>query len=250
MTSASKSGVVKVWLLNLLGGALLIAAGYFWLQIPDARGWQVAGSILLLVLLAFIAAWLRAGAMAYFRIGGYRVHGTVWQAYRRGFRHVVAVIIAVAIFAGAAWWLWSLRAYTPQAGVWIRQKLNAGPTPASVTRDLDWLVAFVVFVGMPAIWLPVTITLAAFGAKFDRILRGLHLLRRPRYWLSLIILVCLGAYIPYRLVWWVPNFETIRSQAWSAGLRFVVAYLIVVSAWVVLLWIAGRGVEQEDIGGM
>ncbi len=42
--TAKHSGVAKLWLLNLVGNAALLNTVYCWLLLPDAHGWQVAGS--------------------------------------------------------------------------------------------------------------------------------------------------------------------------------------------------------------
>ena len=52
-TQANHAGVAKLWLLNLVGNAAALAAWYFWLLLPDAHGWQVAGSGLLAVIVIF-----------------------------------------------------------------------------------------------------------------------------------------------------------------------------------------------------
>ena len=75
---------------------------------------------------------------------------------------------------------------------------------------------------------------------------SLRLLRRPAYWLWYVVLLVIGAYIPYKVVWWVPDLSTLTKQAWSAGVRFALAYLILISAWVALLLVIGWRVEKED----
>ncbi len=44
----------------------------------------------------------------------------------------------VLMFVLAAWMLWGLREYVPQFAVWIRQMLNAGPSPRNIMNDLNW----------------------------------------------------------------------------------------------------------------
>lgn len=244
--TAKHSGVAKLWLLNLFGNAALLAAVYFWLLMPDAHGWQVGVSALAAVAVIFFAVWLRAGTLAYFRVAEFRDNATVWLAFRRSMRHMVALAIWAAAGAVLVWWLWSLRTYTPQAGVWMRQKLGAGPSPRNVTRDLDWLIVLLVGLVIPAIWLPLATTIAAAGVRFKHLARSLRVLRRPGYWLWLCPLMLAGAYVPYKLVWWVPDLSDLRKQAWSMGFRFLLAYVILISAWISLLLVVGTRVERED----
>ena len=50
----------------------------------------------------------------------------------------------------------------------------------------------------------------------------------------------------YKIIWWIPDAATLHKQAWSAGLRFFLAYLVLISAWVALLLVVGTRAEQED----
>jgi hypothetical protein len=238
--TAKHSGVAKMWLLNLL------AAVYFWLLLPDAHGWQVGVSALAAVAVIFFGVWLRAGTFAYFRIAEFRDNATVWRAFRRSVRHMVALAIWAAAGAALVWLLWSLRTYTPQTGVWMRQKLGAGPSPRNVTRDLNCLIMLLVWLVIPVIWLPLATTIAAAGVRFRHLVRSLRVLRRPAYWLWLCAMMLVGAYVPYKLVWWVPDLSDLRKQAWSMGFRFLLAYVILISAWIALLLVVGTRVERED----
>jgi hypothetical protein len=235
-------------LLNLLGNVAAIVVAYYWLMIPDAHGWQVASSAVLAVVVVFLVAWLRAGTLAYFRVAEFRREGDLGQAFRRGLHHLIAVMLCAAVFALLVWLFWTLYVYTPQFGVWLRQKLNGGPSPRVVTQAANWLISLMVFVLIPAIWLPILSTLSAFGVQGARIRRSLGVLRHPHYWLWLCLLVVVGGYIPYRLVWWIPKFETVRAQGWSMGGRFFLAYVMAVSAWIVLMWMVGVYAEREDVG--
>ena len=55
-----------------------------------------------------------------------------------------------------------------------------------------------------------------------------------------------GAWVPYKLVTWVPELTTLRQQAWSAGLRFAAAYLVLVTAFILLVWMVGERTDRED----
>jgi len=244
-TQANRGGVARLWLLNFIGNAAALAAWYFWLLIPDAHGWQVAGSVLMAVCVIVLVVWMRAGTVAYFRLGELRENGAVWRAFRHSLRHIVVLALWAAVFAVLAWVLWGLRSYTPQAGVWIRQKLNAGPPPRNVTRDLNWLIVLIVFVIMPALWLPIASTIAALGFG-EHAMRSWRVLKRFTYWVWLCVLIFIGVYVPYRLIWWIPNVDDLRKQAWSMGLRFFAAYLIAITAWIAVVWMVGVRTEREE----
>ena len=142
-TTTNRAGVVKLWLLNLVANAAVLATAYFWLLIPDARGWQVAGSAILAIIVVVLVLWLRAGTLAYFRVTEFRKDGAVWRAYRHGLRQVPALAIWVLVFLVLAWLLWSLDPYVPQFAVWFRQKLGGGPSPRNIMADANWLLLVV-----------------------------------------------------------------------------------------------------------
>ena len=248
-TQANRAGVAKLWLLNFVANAAALAAWYFWLLIPDAHGWQVAGSVLLAACIIFLVVWLRAGTLAYFRLSLFRTEG-VRAAFRRGLRHVVALALWFALYVLVEWGLFRLRVYAPQFGVWFRQKmpglLRGAMSPRSVMLVAGWLLWFLFGVLLPAMWLPVATTVAAFGFIRGRMVHSQRVLRRPLYWVWFCALMFIGAYVPYKLIWWIPELGDLRKQAWSAGLRFVVAYFILITAGIALVWMTGSRTEKED----
>jgi hypothetical protein len=247
-TKANRAGVAKLWLLNFVANAAALVAWYFWLLIPDAHGWQVAGSALLALCVVFLVVWLRAGTLAYFRLTEFRESANVWPAFRRGLRHVIALSLWAVLLAVVERYLWQLRTYAPQFGVWFWQKLPASlriGTPRQLMEWTDWKIWFLFWVIVPAIGLPMATTVAAAGLG-RRIVHSLRVLKRPSYWLWFCVLMLIGAYIPYKLMWWI-NYKTdLRRQAWSMGLRFFAAYVIVITAWIALVWMAGVRTERED----
>jgi hypothetical protein len=150
--------------------------------------------------------------------------------------------------AAIVWLLISLRRYGPQFGVWFRQKAPAlrFGTPRTVSHAADWVLWFLLWVLLPAIWLPIATTVAAAGFRLNRMARSLRVLRRPVYWLWFCVLMLLGVYVPYKLVWWIPDLSDLRRQAWSMGLRFFVAYVILITAFVALVLVVGTRTERED----
>jgi hypothetical protein len=247
--TAKHSGAMKLWLLNLVGNAALLASVYFWLLLPDAHGWQVGASALVAAVVIFFGVWLRAGTFAYFRVGEFRDNAKVGRAFRHGLRHMVALAVWAVFMLAAELLLFRLRKYAPQFGVWFWQKspsfLRFG-SPRQAFHAADWLLWFLIWVLLPAVWLPIATTVAAAGFGWKRMTRSLRVLRRPAYWLWFCALMLAGAYVPYKLVWWIPDLSDLSKQAWSMGFRFLLAYAILISAWVALLLVIGTRVEEED----
>ena len=245
-TTTNRSGVLKLWLLNLFGNAAILASWYCWLQIPDAHGWQVVWTAAQALLTIAFVLWLRARTVAWFRVSESRNQEKISPAFRRGWRHAIPLGIWFAVLVVVGWIIISVGNYTPQFSVWIRQKVNAGPAPRNVMHGTDWLLFVVLWVVLPAIWIPLATTIAAVGFSGAHMRRSLRVLRRPLYWLLYCVLMALAAWVPYKLVTWIPDLSTLRQQAWSAGLRFVAAYILVITAGLGLMWMAGERTDRED----
>jgi hypothetical protein len=244
--SVNRTGVFKLWVLNFVANAGLVVAGYFWLLIPEARGWQVAGSLVLAVIVVSFGLWLRAGTFTWFRVAQFRGERNIWPAYRRALSHVPALGFWALGFVLLAWAIWEIRAYVPQFAVWLRQKIGGVPPPRNIMNDLNWLLALVVFFVMPAIWIPIAMTVSSVGVQPQHLVRSRRVWRRPLYWLWLALLVLVAVYVPYRLVWWVPELPTLRQQLWSMGARFLLGYLVDVTAFLAAVWMVGLYTGRED----
>jgi hypothetical protein len=245
-TNTNRTGVLKLWLLNFVANTALLAVAYFWLLIPDAHGWQVAATALIAAAAIASVLWLRAGTLAWFRVGEFRKDSGIWRAYKHSLRYIPALAFWVLLFAVVAWLLLGLREYVPQFAVWIRQQLNGGPSPRNIMNDLNWLLLVIVGYVIPGLWVPIAMTVAASGVHPTHIARSHRVWRRPLYWLWLFLLLSVGICVPYKLVWWIPDVHTIRQQAWSMGLRFSIAYLIAVTAFIAVVWMTGIYTDRED----
>ena len=244
--ATNRSGVLKLWLLNLFANAAVLGAWYCWLLIPDAHGWQVAWTIAQALLTIAFVLWLRAGSVAWFRVSEFRTQPAIGPAFRRGWCHAIPLAIWFATFVVVAWIVISAGKYTPQFSVWIRQKVNAGPPPRNVMHGSDWLLFVLLWVVLPAIWIPIATTIAAVGFSGAHMQRSLRVLRRPLYWILYCVLMALASWVPYKLVTWVPDLSTLQQQAWSAGLRFVAAYVVLITAGLGLMWMAAERTDRED----
>jgi hypothetical protein len=246
---ANRAGVAKLWLLNFVGNAAALAAWYFWLLVPDAHGWQVVFSLLAAACIIVMVVWLRAGTFAYFRLVEFRGNGAVWRAFRHSLRHIVALALWAVVLAAVLWFLFWLRRYPPQFGVWLWQKLPESlrlANPRQLAQYADRLLWFLILVVVPAKWSPIATTIAAAGFG-QRAMQSRHVLKRPLYWVWFCVLVFAGVYVPYKLVWWTPSVDDLRKQAWSMGLRFFAAYVIVLTAWIALVWVVGVRTEREEV---
>ena len=245
---ANRGGVFKLWLLNFVGNAAALAAWYFWLLVPDAHGWQVAASVLAALCIIVLVVWLRAGTFAYLRLAEFRDSGAVWRAFRHSLRHLVALALWAIVLAAVLGFVIWLRTYPPQFGVWLWQKLPQSLRFASARQLTQYAncLLWLLMLGAVAKWLPIATTIAVSGFG-KQALRSWRALKRPMYWVWFCVLAFVGAYIPYKLVWWIPNLSDLHKQAWSMGLRFFAAYVLLITAWIALVWMVGVHTEREDV---
>jgi hypothetical protein len=245
-TTTNRAGVIKLWLLNFVANAAVLAVWYFWLIIPDVHGWQVAGSALLALGVVVAVLWLRTGTLAWFRVGEFRSQGGIWSAYRHSWRHVWALAIWVLVFAALAWMLCGLSGYVPQFAVWFRQKLGGGPPPRNITRDVNWLLLLIGGFVLPGLWVPMATTISAVGFKAEHIILSRRVWKRPLYWLWFCLLLGATVFLAYKLVWWIPDLQTLRQQAWSMTGRFLLAYIIAVTGFIAVVWMTALHTDRED----
>jgi len=101
----------------------------------------------------------------------------------------------------------------------------------------------VVWVLLPLLLLPWGAEVAANGfAGFGgRSLRtAWRVFRRGSHWSSYVVLFALGVYVPSQLVYWIPEVQSFGGQAASLAGRFLAAYLLFITAWLVLASLLGR----------
>ena len=234
--------------LAVLGNALLIILSLLWLQIPDARVWQVAISFFLALFVALAFLWLQVHTLRVF-------------AEERTARLAVGMLFFACLMVVGYFLLLPVNALDARAGqlsyfwnsqmprgmrYWLPQGRILHLLHAAIAAWRFWIV--------PGLLLP----LAAAGAAYRDERVGMRAagraLLRGRYWL-LLGMDFVIAYVAVReLVAWQVGHSP-RTQVVGLVARTVVAYLVCVGAWLVAMRVAcvrvGRGCRGagEDVGG-
>jgi hypothetical protein len=178
-------------LLHLIGNALLLWLGYYWLGLGEARASAVAWSAAVALLIVAGACWLHGAAFARgFAPASRHLPWTVFVA-------LVAITAYLALPAGR-WW-------------------------TSIAR---WIV-------LPALFVPLFAGAAVHGRRLHRGFT-LRALAGPA-------LVAVGVWVPLRLLAWVPRVSGFTMEMTSFVLRAGVAYLLFVSAWLLLAHLTSGG---------
>lgn len=209
----------KIWLANALGGAGLLAATYGWFWIPDERTWHLAASAA--AALAITAAYIYlTAATAAASTGGKARFGrcAMWLA-------------ALSVWVGLAGWIGGT---APRQGAWLASlwtmTVRKPVSPATLTPLVGALWSVVLWLGVIAL-VPWLIRLAGGSAAS---------LGSRRYWVSGVVGVLVGFWLPWRLFQWAPGFEGFNVQLASVAIRLMIAWIVMVTAWLWLVMIAAQ----------
>jgi hypothetical protein len=234
--------ILQLWAVQFGATLTLVLITYGWLLLPDEHSWQVITSVGLGVALVGLALWLECATLAFFTgpAGGVRA------AFRVSARRVPAFGTWFALFIMIQRALHGIRTGVPVAGVRAAQVIPVGPRPAM--SALDWVVIILEWVIVPAVLLPVAgeIAKGGFAGWTPHSIRcGLRKLRSGFYWIAYFVAVLVGAYLPSKLIAWVPAPSSLVREAWSLLWRITVAYILAVSTWVAFAWVLGRNTAAD-----
>ena len=225
-----------LWLMHVLGNALLMVAFFYWTRIPEESGRQFALTLVCGLLIALATLWLHSATFDYFRPAA---KPSLKQSFRSSAVRIPAFFLWMVIFGLGFWLIGQLWRYDEQVGGWIRHLLPGLLRRAVTSRFMfsaaSWFVWFLYFFLWPLLLLPVgaQVAIKSFCGFFSA--AAFRLLREPRYWIAYLICFLVGAYVPYKLAWMTPTRpSTLDVEKWSMVLRLGFGYLLMVTAWLVL----------------
>jgi hypothetical protein len=205
--------MVRAVAIQAVGYLALLALVYGWFGIVESNAWQLMLSVLLGLVILFVAVWLIASALAAPELVSLRRLGgcLVW------FGAVAAVIFLCVWLAG----------YRPRVGLsvashltlWFRRPVK----PQTVGTIYVRLLRIAGTAGVLVI-LPFTVK-----ARPTR-----------RYWMRSAPTAAAGFLLSMRLISWVPAFQSFGAQTASMIVRFGLAYAIALAAWLVIASAARR----------
>ena len=178
-----------------------------------------------------IAGWM-ALALAWFWLPDSRVWGVVLSA-----------LLGVVVIVGGLWLIGAALLFYQKPGPIWRESLRRVPAL------LVWGAVFALAIWAsqrlkaPAwIWIIPAVLLLPLAAQVTAEgIRGLfRMVWRARYFPTAVVLIIAGAYLPYVLIGWRPQLSGLAMQTASLAVRFAVAYLVAVSAWLVLASLIAR----------
>jgi hypothetical protein len=216
--------------LHLVGNALLLWLGYYWLGTSESRAGTLLWSAFVALVGLTLACWLHAGTLVYFGEG----RGAFRRTLRRFLPVLAAAFVLIAIYVLLAKWeAYSMR---PASGVasWLTMKLRKPVKPATMLGVFNaalWLVQYVV---VPVFALPLIAGLASRGwsglQQFGRLAKSWQ------YWMLTTVLMWCAFAAPWKLLGWVPRAGSFSMEMVSFAARLLAAYLLFHGAWLTLLF--------------
>lgn len=227
--------------LHLIGNALLLWLGYYWLGIGESNAAHLAWSALVVLAFTLAALWLHGTALVLFSGDCESRFGT---AARTVLRHLpplfAAALLAAIIYALLAWWHDSFGHKAFVIGSYATMKLRRPVAPSGVLR------AFYVFIWILR-WMIVPALLFRLGASIA--LRGWAGFalpwQRPKnrwlYWPATCALLLCAIWVPLKLITWVPEIKQFALQLASFLSRLAVAYFLFAASLLVLEFLTAAG---------
>jgi hypothetical protein len=224
------------------GDALLLGLAYYWLGTSESSGGALLWSGLVAAFVFTGACALHGAAFAWF--GGEPVLSL--RALKRLAPFAVAALAVAVVYWLLA--LWGVYSATPafQIASFLTLKLRIPVKPASVQFIFNAVLWIVRWAILPALLLPMFSGIACGGWRG---LRAFGAMPRRLYWLEVPALLLCAFWLPFRLLGWVPHVGGFWVEALSFILRFAVAYLLFVGAWLLLVFRTSVGkpvLSQEN----
>src|SRR5215475_4295683 len=224
-------------IVHLIGNALLLWLGYYWLGVGESRAGTLIWSALVLLGLVCLAGVLHGATFVCF--AGADLKSALRSTLRNLIPILVIVCAASAIYLLLAQWADYSQQPAFRIASWLTLKLRKPVKPTSIGRIFEvvlWLVEWVV---IPVFLVPLFGALAA---------RGWHGIRprapERRYWLLCPVLLVLALWLPLKLVSWTPYHGAFGIEMMSFILRVAAAYLLFIAAWLMLARLTANRVAQ------
>ncbi|ABF39932.1 hypothetical protein Acid345_0929 [Candidatus Koribacter versatilis Ellin345] len=232
--------------LHLVGNALLLVAASLWLLLPEAHVWQLIITGVCALAILFLALWLHTSTLEYAANPGpenFRI------AFRPSFLRMLWLFLGVAVLFLLMWYVDRLTDRQYQIADYLYAKMPPSLRPkdgASVYyARLGVIISIVFWFLLPSLMLPL-IAARVIGA---RVRAGLKTLIRWRYWLAMIVTVCVGVWLTTVLLNWKPG-KSLSAQEGSLIFRMALGYLLATTSWLTTAGLLGYFVRtNSDIVG-
>lgn len=268
---------LRLWVLHLAGNGIILVAAALWLLVPEQHWWQLLLTALIAVALFIGAVWLHAGTLAYFAVGSAPARqepqsdavttanenaavpeasaahsrGESGAALWRGLRNAPPFVLVVAIMFllmcrvnGWSGRMWQISGYVYTKLSFIHGFIG----PTGTYRLGIFIVSVLFWYVIPAMLLPFAAGAAAHGFGLQALSAWARALRRIAYWVWLGVLELPGVLLPTLLLGWNLH-GALRLEMTSLLLRLGFAYLLAVTAWLMIAGMLGHLAARSEVSG-
>ena len=235
----------RVWLTDFFVNLVLLATLYGWLLIPERRAWHVVASGLLAVLWITAALWLVAATLQFFT-AAHAAPESWGMSWRRSARSIPGLAVCCLVWALVAWLLLWPILHNPQLAGWLRHILP-GPMRARISVSaimgvIHWTFGPLCLLISPLFFLPFLREGAIIG--FGALVRGWGAAGRSfwhlRWWIFAIVVLVVTVHLSSALMNARPVDVSLAHQIVRVVVRFAAAYILIVTAWMLLASALGR----------
>lgn len=240
-----------VVLLNLVLTAVISAAAVYWLQVADAKVYQLVWSAVLGLIICVAWWWLDAGSAAYF-YRAFRGDTSIRASYKQGLWRAMLFAMIAAIWVAAWFFIDGFHETANNFASLIYSKLSVANRArlgyATMQKLFFWILYIAQWYLLPAILLP-WITMLC-GAPLARasikasLKSALRAYLQFGYWLGILLAVLIGVFVPWRLAEWRWG-ASLEGEIVSMIVRLSFAYVLFIFGWLLALAISASGSSPE-----
>jgi hypothetical protein len=228
-------------LLHLIGNALLLIFGYYWLGVNESDTAHLLWSVLVLLVGIGAALWIHGTALVFFDRSEQPGFTRALRTAGRNLLPLLAVALLAALIYGLLAYVYDKFEHNAfLIGSYATMHTRKPVAPAKVLRWYHVFIWILRWLVVPAFLFPLTAAVARAGWS------GFHLraFRRSRhllYWIEVCLLLLLAIAVPLRLVNWVPAFSPFAMQMLSLLGRMGLGYLLFAAALLAIEFLTSRG---------
>ena len=236
-----KRSALALTILHLIGNALLLWLGYYWLGVGESDTAHLLWSALLVLGGVGAASWLHGTALVFFdRDQGGGFARALRTAGRNLLPLLTVALLAALIYGFLAYIHGKFEHNAFLIGSYATMRTRQPVAPQRVLHwyyVLIWILRWLV---LPAFLFPLTAAVARMGWSGFR-LRSFGRSRSVLYWVEVCLLLLLAIAVPLRLMNWIPAFSKFALQMASLLGRMGLGYLLFVAALLTIEFLTSRG---------
>lgn len=227
--------------LHLIGNALLLWLGYYWLGTAESDAAHLAWSVLVIVGFMAAALWLHGTALVLFHRETEKRFAT---AARTALWHLAPLfligIATLGIYSLLAWWHDSFGHKAFVIGSYATMRLRKPVAPARVLHWFDVVIWLLQWMIAPALLFRLAASVALRGWAGFRFPWPVPRVR-GFYWVAVCALLLCAIWVPVKLISWVPHIAEFGLQVVSFLSRLGLGYLLFAGALLVLEFLTSSG---------